>query len=636
SRAAAATIMDRTLDDVRDQVIDLLPTATKPASKVAQIMSFGVQTVSSSTPVSSAARQMQRSGHEGYPVLDANEGKLVGLLTRRIVDRAMSHQLGALPVSQVMKAGQVTVRPSDSVEKLQRLMIEEGWGQIPVVNEDDEPDDPPRLIGVVTRTDLINLLTSPDRGDSRPEMSGLLTNNLSPAVWQLVQATSRAAGELDLALYFVGGLVRDLLLGVNAKDIDMVVEGDAIGLVHRMREQYGGDIRSHAQFGTAKWLLSPEVWQQLAPSEAADKAPTVIDFVTARSEFYTQPSALPEVESGSIKLDLHRRDFTINTLAIRLDGAHLGELFDFYGGLRDLDSKLIRVLHSLSFVDDPTRILRAVRLEQRLGFQIEKRTAELIASALPMINRVTGERLRNELSLCLEEPNRVAMMARLADIGVLGTIHSGFFWRPSTAACFANVDRVLADPWWSGVPGGESPVFIYFALLMLPHPDVVREEVMVRLKVRKSTRDDLSAASRLLTELARLTAESKPSEVVQVLRTYPDRVLIVVLSWLGPETASGQQIVQFQREWRDVRSTLNGNDLLAMGLEAGPQVGYLLNCLLAARLDGEVSDLAGERALLDSLIGAGALAGKRASAAKPKLSAEPLSPDNSEDGSLES
>jgi tRNA nucleotidyltransferase (CCA-adding enzyme) len=630
SRAAAATIMDRKLEDVRDQVIELLPSATKPTSKVVKIMSYGVQTIPSTAPISSAAKQMQRSGHEGYPVLDATEGKLVGLLTRRTVDRAMSHQLGALPVSQVMKAGQVTVRPSDSVEKLQRLMIEEGWGQIPVVSEDDGPDDTPRLIGVVTRTDLINLLTNPVHGDSRPEMSALLTNNLSPAVWQLVQATSRAAGELDLALYFVGGLVRDLLLNVNAKDIDMVVEGDAIGLVHRMREQYGGDIRSHAQFGTAKWLLTPEVWRQLAPGAASEDAPMVIDFVTARSEFYTRPSALPEVERGSIKLDLHRRDFTINTLAIRLDGAHLGELFDFYGGLRDLDSKLIRVLHSLSFVDDPTRILRAVRLEQRLTFQIERRTAELITSALPMINRVTGERIRNELSLCLEEPNRVEMMARLAEIGVLGQIHSGFVWRPSTAECFAIVSRVLADPLWMDVTSGESPVFIYFALLMLPLTDIAREQVMDRLKVRKSTRDDLGAVRRLLAEMTDLTAESKPSEVVQILRPYPARVLVVALSWLGPQTTAGRQIERFQREWRDVRSALNGNDLLAMGLEAGPQVGILLDRLLAARLDGIVTDLAGEHTLLDSLIADGA------AGAETGLPIQSPPPDNSADRPLES
>ena len=603
SRAAAATIMNRPLDAVRRQVIDLLPSASKPTTKVSKIMSYGVQTVLSTAPVSSAARQMQRSGHEGYPVIDATDGKLVGLLTRRIVDRTMSHQLGTVPVSQVMKAGQVTVRPSDSVEKLQRLMIEEGWGQVPVVSEDEDAGSPARLLGVVTRTDLINLLTNQVQRDGNPEMNELLVNNLSPAVWSLVRAVSQVASELNLALYFVGGLVRDLLLNVKAKDIDMVVEGDAIALVRRMREQYGGGIRSHAQFGTAKWLLTADVWQRLASDGApSGDEPMVIDFVTARSEFYTQPSALPEVERGSIKLDLHRRDFTINTLAVRLDGAHLGELSDFYGGARDLEARLIRVLHSLSFVDDPTRILRAVRLEQRLGFQIERRTAELIASALPMFNRVTGERIRNELSLCLEETNRAAMMARLADIGVLHQIHPEFKWRPSTADSLANAQRVMAEPVWLESLGSESAVFVYFALIMLPLASHVREDVMDCLKVRKSTRDDPNALQSLMVDRTSLSADAKPSEAVKILRPYPPRVLVVALAELGPDSAPGRQIAQFHGEWRDVRTILNGNDLLEMGLEAGPQVGHLLDRLLAARLDGEVTDPSGERELLNSIL----------------------------------
>lgn len=611
SRAAAATIMDRPLEEVRSQVIDLLPSATKPTAKVSQIMSYGVQTVPSTASVSSAASQMQRSGHEGYPVVSAEDGELVGLLSRRIVDRAMNHRLGELPVSQIMKAGNVTVRPSDSVEKLQRLMIEEGWGQVPVIEEGSGSGDPIDLIGIVTRTDVINLLTKSDKDGGFPDMSQLLEKNLSPEVWSLVLAAGRTASEMDMALYFVGGLVRDLLLGVKAKDVDMVVEGDAIALVRHMRQRYGGDIRSHAQFGTAKWLLNTPVWRRLVEegepvessgSLAPGMRPMIVDFVTARSEFYNRPTALPEVERGSIKLDLHRRDFTINTIAVRLDGAHLGELLDFYGGKRDLDSKLIRVLHSLSFVDDPTRILRAVRLEQRLGFQIEPRTAELIDSALPMINRITGERIRNELALCLEEAKRSEVLARLAEIGVLQRIHPDFNWQSSTATRLTTASTVLADPMWQDALASESEVFVYFALILLPLESHVRQEVMHRLKVRKSTRDDVGAVEMLLDQLEGLDSSTRPSDVVKLLRPYSPRVLLVAVSQIGPDSAVGQLIGHYQSEWRHIRTALNGNDLLALGLEAGPKVGQLLDRLLAARLDGEVHDVSGERALLQELL----------------------------------
>src|SRR5690606_37682656 len=279
--------------------------------------------------------------------------------------------------------------------------IEEDWGQIPVVEPataDREPNGQAgdRLLGIVTRTDLLRLLGRPIEETAPANRRALLASGLSPAVWALVQHTGEVAAQMGMPIYFVGGLVRDLLLELPAVDIDIVVEGDAIALAQELRRRFGGRVRSHARFGTAKWLLSRNARRRLAPDAALAEAPATIDFVTARTEFYERPSALPEVERGSIKLDLHRRDFTINTLAIRLDGAYLGQLLDFYGGMRDLERGLIRALHSLSFIDDPTRILRAVRLEQRLGFQIEPRTRELIADALPMLDRVTGDRIRHE------------------------------------------------------------------------------------------------------------------------------------------------------------------------------------------------------------------------------------------------
>ncbi len=601
SRAAAATIMDRDLKDVHKEILEVLPSAVKPMAKVAQIMSFGVQTLSADTKVSVAAEQMQRWGHEGYPIVDPVDNHLVGLLTRRMVDRAMSHQLADLPVSQIMRAGRVTVRPSESVEQVQRLMIQEGWGQIPVIPDDDRKNIATELIGVVTRTDLINLLTGHVSPTGEMDIRKLMVDSLPEAVWDLIQAVSKIAGELSMPLYFVGGLVRDLLVGKPSADIDMVVEGDAIILARRLRTRFGGETRSHAQFGTAKWLLTPNVWQRLAPATNVDSAPMFIDFVTARTEFYTRPSALPEVERGSIKLDLHRRDFTINTLAVRLDGAHLGELLDFYGGLRDLELGYVRVLHSLSFVDDPTRILRAIRLEQRLNFTLEARTAELLSAALPMLNRVTGDRIRNELQMCLLEENRISIMERLAGLGVLAQIHPGLIWQMPTADTFRHAAQILQDDMWAKVLGEESPAFVFFALLLMPLSNTVQQEAMTRLKVRKSTRDDVIAARMLLRNMANLPADSRPSEVVIKIRQYPPRVLLVGLAASGPDTPIGRYIDIYQREWQHVRTVLNGNDIIEMGIKAGPQVGYLLDQLLAARLDGEIKDISDEIELVARL-----------------------------------
>lgn len=599
SRAAAATIMDRPLNEVEEQLLMLLPEAVKPVTRVSQIMSYGVQTISGDHTVGQASARMQRLGHEGYPVIDAQTNRLVGLLTRRMVDRAVSHRLEDLPVSQVMRAGTVTVRPSDSVEQVQRLMIEEGWGQIPVVPDEEGGQGNGPLLGIVTRTDIINLFDAADRVSDEQDMRRLMADSLPHGIWGMVQAASQSAAALEMPLYFVGGLVRDLLLGKPPTDIDLVVEGDAIALVQHLQATHGGEVHSHAQFGTAKWQLESQTWQSLATAAVLDDLPDTIDFVTARQEFYNQPSALPEVERGSIKLDLHRRDFSINTLAIRLDGAHMGELLDFYGGRRDLEQRLIRVLHSLSFIDDPTRILRAVRLEQRLHFRIEARTAELMADALPMLDRVTGDRIRHEIELALEEADPVPIMARLAELGVLAQIHPGLTWPDSVADSFQRVPELTADPEWRTALGAKgSATFIYFALWLTHMPSKAQQETMVRLKVRKTTRDDVEALSRLFRELEGLPADARPSQVVTTLRPYPDRVLLAALIAVGPESVAGRQIEQYHRRWRTVRSALNGTDLLALGLEAGPQIGRLLDKLLAARLDGVVDDEAGERSLL--------------------------------------
>ncbi len=380
SRAAAAMIVERPLSEVIADLEKVLPKAVAPMARVVQIMSYGVQTLEPTTLVQEAAVLMQRFGHEGYPVVDKEKRELVGLLTRRAVDRAVSHDMGRQPVSRIMKAGAITVRPSDSVERVQQLMLQSGWGQIPVVADSEfNPNNP---IGIVTRTDLLNFLFQPAQESGEPDMRQLLSDTLPASLWAMVLAISEEAAKLNMPLYFVGGLVRDLLLGHAPTDLDMVVEGDGIKLAQGLQAEFGGTVHAHRRFGTAKWFVTPDIWQQVgerfarAPiSELTGLEPASIDFVTARTEFYREPSALPEIERGSIKLDLHRRDFTINTLAVRLDGAHLGELLDFYSGRQDLQHGLIRVLHSLSFIDDPTRILRAVRYEQRLNFAIEPRTA---------------------------------------------------------------------------------------------------------------------------------------------------------------------------------------------------------------------------------------------------------------------
>jgi len=321
--------------------------------------------------------------------------------------------------------------------------------------------------------------------------------------------------------------------------------------------------------------------------------------VTARTEFYTHPTALPQVEQSSIKQDLHRRDFTINTLAIRLDPDHWGELLDFYGGEEDLEAGVIRVLHSLSFVDDPTRILRAARLESRLDFHLDPRSEELIEDALPLLKRVSGDRVRHELELIFREDEPERALCRLDELDALPHIHPDL-------GCDDWLEkryRILREDFDPGAWGLDSVdlLFVHLALLTYRLDEESTQAVSKRLKVKRETEEDLLLTHDLRKKLPELAELSQTSEVYHLLQPYPARVLAAV--WVASDSSLIQErLFRYQTEWRLVEPEITGDDLKAMGLEPGPLFGDLLRRLRDARLNGRVSTLDEEAALLERLL----------------------------------
>lgn len=590
TRAAAALVRDRTLESVQAELLDLLPHAVRPAVTVGQIMSRGVRVLSPDATIAEADDRMRRTGHEGYPVVE--NGKVVGLLTRRAVDRAIQFGMASHPIRQVMEPGQVTISPQDSVESLQRLMIESGWGQVPVAEGGE-------IAGVVTRTDLITLWGTQPGPPRQTFIKTLLEEALPPPTLALVRRVAQTAQQMGYNLYFVGGLVRDLLLGSPVVDIDLVVEGDAIRLAQQLARQLGGRVVAHSRFGTAKWLLSPRVWRSVTGGAAPEPLLPSVDFATARTEFYTHPTALPEVERSSIKQDLHRRDFTINTLAIRLDPPHWGELLDFYGGEADLRDGIIRVLHSLSFVDDPTRILRAARLEARLGFRLDPRSEALIADALPTLNRVSGDRVRHELEQILAEAEPEKALCRLHRLGVLRQMQAELRCDHWLQARFQAVRTDLVPEVWELKP--EDRRFVYLSLMLYRLEAKALQAVIERLKVPRADAGDLTLLPDLRRALRRLALVRRPSRVCDALQPYPARLLAA--AWVASEQAGVRsRLEQYQTRYRQVEAELTGDDLIALGLRPGPLFGRLLGALRDARLDGLVSTREQEEALLRRML----------------------------------
>lgn len=596
-RAAAAMLKETTLGKAQDTLLEVLPRLIRPSVTVADLMSHGVQTLPPDTRARDAAIQMRRYGYEGFPIVQ--DGQIIGLLTRRAVDRAIDHGLTGVRVDQLMEVGEIHVSPGDSAATLQQLMMASGWGQIPVVDRKE------KIIGVVTRTDLIKHM---GHGEAIParntEIARRLEEALPPTLMALVRAIGRIAQSLGLNLYIVGGFVRDLLLGTPTIDVDFVVEGDAISLTCALQQTFGGDTRSHGRFGTGKWLIDPTTWHNIARqldtwSADPDQLPSHIDFATARTEFYDRPSALPEVERSSIKHDLHRRDFTINTLAIRLDPENFGQLLDFYEGEADLQEKRIRVLHSLSFVDDPTRILRAVRLEQRLGFQIEPRTEELIGHALPLLERVSGDRIRHEIELILAEPTPENALCRLDELTVLKSLHPDLRCDEWVAETFQALRQAVSQPLWTELGDGFDLELPYFAVLTYRLTwDAIRATCK-RLRVQRRTVDDLAQIQALREQIDSLSQPGPPSQIATLLDKTNDQALVTL--WAA-EPSTRDRVVDYARRLRYVRPVADGQALKAHGLKPGPLFGQILNALRDAWLDGEIKTSDEEEALLEALL----------------------------------
>jgi tRNA nucleotidyltransferase (CCA-adding enzyme) len=594
-RAAASLIRGRDVDNVRAELVRILPEYVRPAVTVAQIMSSGPQLLAPDTPVDKAAERMRRYGYEGYPVVQ--DGQVVGLLTRRAVDRAISHKLN-LTAASLMEAGSHTVHPDDSIETVQRLVTDSGWGQIPVVDPESE-----EIIGIVTRTDLLKMLTQHARQPGRTNLAQRLEAILPPDRLSLLHTIADAAAQQNAALYIVGGFVRDLLLERPSLDFDLVVEGDAIALARALAAKYGGRVTSHAQFGTAKWHLNENGADGAAPRLAISGFPS-IDLVSARTEFYTHPSALPTVELGSIKLDLHRRDFTINTLALRLDGRHYGELHDNWGGLEDLRMKLVRVLHSLSFVDDPTRILRAVRFEQRFGFNIEKRTMELLLEARPLIERLSGDRIRHELNHILDTPVASQILARLDDLGALKVINPSLGWDDWLSRQLERLERIMprvSEDLCYGENLTEFKRNVGYLVWLIRKPAATARQIGERLKLPVQLSDAAHYAIRLWEARTSLVKEP-PSGVVRRLENTP--CLAWYALYLSAEEADiRQKLETYMDEWRKVTPGIDGHYLKARGLPPSARYRQILSALRDAWLDGEITTSQEEQALVDQLLG---------------------------------
>ena len=597
-RAAAGLIKGRELEQVHDELVNLLPEFVRPAITVSQIMSNKPQVLAPDTPVQEAAERMQRYGYEGYPVVQ--DGKVIGLLTRRAVDRALAHQLN-YTAAKLMDAGEVVIHPDDPIDQLQHLMTDTGWGQIPVMDEYNQ-----EIIGIVTRTDLLKILTAQTSRPGQPNYAEKLEAAMPGIKLALLKVVAEIASEFKAALYIVGGFVRDMILEQPSQDFDLVVEGDAIALAGELQKLYGGRLTTHARFGTAKWMIN-NIRSQLAESlvlrENAADLPEFLDLISARTEFYTHPTALPTVERGSIKLDLHRRDFTINTLALRLDGSHYGDLHDYWGGLNDLKEGLVRVLHSLSFVDDPTRMLRAVRFERRFDFRIEDRTIELLREARPLLGQISGDRIRHELDHILDSHQRVSMLERLAELGLLREIHPGLAWNQASKQNLETMETIANKPLLGiklDLQKGNNLRKLAYILWLIDKPVEIVQAILRKLRYPATQVNLVLSACHLWKDLGSIST-ARLSMVANRLEDVPPIAIYANYLAARDDKICGNFQAYIDR-LHQITPRITGDDLRQRGLPPGPIYKRILGNIRDAWLDGKIDSVEQEEAYLDELI----------------------------------
>ena len=490
--------------------------------------------------------------------------------------------------------------PDADLEEIQDKIIGNKQRILPVVENDS-------VRGVITRTDLLNLLVRRYNRSAKPNggeanltvhartrvVAKFMRERLADHIMKVLRDIGATADEIGLNAYVIGGFVRDLFLYRRNEDVDVVIEGDGIAFARRYARKVGARLHTHAKFGTAVVIF---------------KNGFKVDVASARMEYYKFPAALPTIEMSSLKLDLYRRDFSINTLCIHLNPAKFGTLIDFFSAQKDLKEKTIRVLHNLSFVEDPTRAFRAIRFEQRFGFSIGKLTANLIQNAVRMdfFKRLSGKRVFTELRQILAEDNPGPAVARLRDYDLLKVVHPSIELTTPMTDLFSSIKRVVS--WYDLLFLEESYMkwSVYFMGMIRSCDRETTSDICRRFelppRVQALFTKGRFAAERRLNSLER-KLPSDNSHLYRKLAEFQIELILFMMAAAKSESVR-KAISHYCVHLRFIRPLLKGRDLKALGLPPGPRYRIILDELLNARLNGRVESREEETALARQLIGA--------------------------------
>ena len=584
--AASATVKGMTLIEAHDRLVKSLREMVRPKKAAKDAMVYPVKTIEPEKTLEEAGERLTRYNLTILPVLQ--EEKVVGLISKQVVEKAVHHGLRSSLVKEYMTTEFSVVSPDTPFSRVQALIIGQNQSLVPVIERN-------RLVGTISDRDAMRILQE-ELMKSEKELSVFesqplygrkkmisksMKERFPEQLYNLLGEFGRIGDELEYSVYAVGGFVRDLLLRVENFDVDIVVEGDGIRLAEEFEKKFSCRIRTHKKFGTAI-ILFPDGLK--------------VDVATARWEVYDSPAALPTVESASIKMDLYRRDFTINTLAIQLNPKAFGELIDFFGGIKDIKEKIIRVLHNLSFVEDPTRVFRAIRFEQRFGFQIGKHTQNLMKNAMKVgfLERLSGGRVLSELILILQEEDPLPALKRMRDFNLFPFLHANLRFDEQGEVFFEQIRHVIS---WFDLLFLEQRyerwlIYFYGLIDLLKEGEI--EELCQRLAMNEKLKKrviegKLRADQTLLQIFSWINSDRQPkrSEIYDALNSLSTESKLFMMA-KTTQVVTRRYISLYFTQLKDTKPLLRGTDLIQMGMKSGPSIKKALTGLLKARLDEKV------------------------------------------------
>ena len=575
--AASAVVKDMEMADVAAAIVAAVPGALAPVRTGADVLQPQPLLVDAGTSVDDVARLCRRRGLGGAVVTAA--GVLVGRVALADVDRAAAHGLGHAPVKAVTTSSVSAVGVDAPMEHIALVLAQDDIGWLPAVEGnlvvEARGSAASLLLGMVTRRALTGggeaaeLAASAGGANLAGELGELQLGDLLRHI-QAVAAGVRG-------VYLVGGAVRDLLLGEPGFDVDLAVEGDGIAFAHDLAARLNGHMRPHQKFGTAVVVADKPDGERLR-----------VDVASTRAESYAYPGALPKIEHAGIRSDLARRDFTINAMAVSLKPESFGDLLDCFGGSEDLSAGRIVVLHNLSFIEDPTRILRAVRYETRYGLRMDEHTLNLARAccAMDLVGDLSSARLRDELVLLLSEAKVDFSLRRLEDLDLWPSVHGRLRVDAETRELVRRSDALREQ---HGL-AAELPRWRLRLVWLLR--DLDPEEIAAwagRMHVRRRDAEVIARAlvvgDRLATRVARGPSEA---ELDEIARTEPLEALVAAMV-LDRSGSAAHRLGRYVDTTRHIHLEIGGRDLLELGFASGPGLGEVLRSVLHLKINGVVA-----------------------------------------------